>query len=213
MANYFYTDANGHKQCPVSEQQLKELATKGIIGPRTPMETDTGHKGVAEQIPGLFPAQAAEKMGAEIGRAAGQAALQAGQAAIQIGQAAVKTSIYAWLTDFAFRNMQPETFILWFWRIVYVIGLLLETVLFLSSCGLCVLLCGSGIEESRGTSLLLLLILLPINCIGFVLGMFFWRFTCEMGIVMFNGIIELAKLIKATRIYVENKNKETEPQS
>ena len=54
--NYFYFDQTNQKQGPVSEQQLKELAAQGIIGPHTPMETDTGHKGVAGQIPGLFPA-------------------------------------------------------------------------------------------------------------------------------------------------------------
>ena len=56
MTNYFYTDTNGNKQGPVDEQQLKELAAQGSIIPTTPMETDTGHKGVAGQIPGLFPA-------------------------------------------------------------------------------------------------------------------------------------------------------------
>jgi len=54
--NYFYFDQTDQRQGPVSEQQLKELAARGIIGTHTPMETDTGHKGVAGQIPGLFPA-------------------------------------------------------------------------------------------------------------------------------------------------------------
>jgi len=55
--DYFYFDQTNQKRGPVSEQQLKELAAQGLIGPYTPMETDTGHKGVAGQIPGLFPAQ------------------------------------------------------------------------------------------------------------------------------------------------------------
>jgi len=54
--NYFYHDQTNQKQGPVTEQQLKELAEQGVIGPQTPMETDTGHKGTAGQIPGLFPA-------------------------------------------------------------------------------------------------------------------------------------------------------------
>ncbi|MGL4943766.1 MAG: DUF4339 domain-containing protein [Thermoguttaceae bacterium] len=53
MPNYFYTDANGQKQGPVDDQQLQALATQGNITPHTPLETDTGHKGVAGQIPGL----------------------------------------------------------------------------------------------------------------------------------------------------------------
>ena len=56
--NYFYYDQNNQKRGPASEQQLKELAAKGLIGPHTPMKTDTGHKGVAGQIPGIeFPPQ------------------------------------------------------------------------------------------------------------------------------------------------------------
>ena len=54
--NFFYFDQTNQKCGPVSAQQLKELAARGIIGQHTPMETDTGHKGVAGQIPGLFPA-------------------------------------------------------------------------------------------------------------------------------------------------------------
>jgi len=54
MTHYFYTDANGHRQGPVSKPQLKDLAAQGIIGQYTSLETDTGHTGMAGQIPGLF---------------------------------------------------------------------------------------------------------------------------------------------------------------
>ena len=53
MANYFYIDANGQKQGPINDQLLQTLAAHGVINPHTPMETDTGHKGVAGQIPSL----------------------------------------------------------------------------------------------------------------------------------------------------------------
>jgi len=56
MANFFLTDANGNKRGPYNEQQLQSGIAKGIITPTTPLETDTGHKGLAGQIPGLFPA-------------------------------------------------------------------------------------------------------------------------------------------------------------
>jgi len=56
MPNYLYIDAHGQKQGPVNDQQLKTLATKGVIVPDTPLATDTGHKGLAGQIPGLFDA-------------------------------------------------------------------------------------------------------------------------------------------------------------
>ena len=56
MPNYFVTDANGKKHGPITPQQLKALATQGKIAPSTPLETDTGHKGTAGQLRGLFDA-------------------------------------------------------------------------------------------------------------------------------------------------------------
>ena len=56
MPNFFYPDQNNQKQGPVNEQQLKALTAQGVINPNTPLITDTGHKGVAGQIPGLFAA-------------------------------------------------------------------------------------------------------------------------------------------------------------
>lgn len=53
MPNFFYTDANGKKQGPVNDQQLKTLARTGVISPDTPLETDTGKERVAGQISGL----------------------------------------------------------------------------------------------------------------------------------------------------------------
>lgn len=60
MTNFFYFDQNGQKQGPVNDQQLKALATQGVINPQTPLETDTGHRGQAGQIPDLFAAPALE---------------------------------------------------------------------------------------------------------------------------------------------------------
>jgi hypothetical protein len=53
---YKYLDANGVSQGPVNEPQLKALAAQGIINPQTQMATNTGHRGLAGQIPGLFNA-------------------------------------------------------------------------------------------------------------------------------------------------------------
>ena len=59
MPNFFYFNATGQKFGPVNDVQLKSLATQGAIHPQTLLETDTGHRGQASQIPGLFavPAQ------------------------------------------------------------------------------------------------------------------------------------------------------------
>jgi hypothetical protein len=53
MTNFFYTDANGNKQGPLNTQRLQALTNRGIITPETPLQTDTGHTGLAGQIPGL----------------------------------------------------------------------------------------------------------------------------------------------------------------
>ena len=52
MTNFFYTDTSGQKQ-QINDQQLQALAAKGIITPTTLLETDSGHQGMAGQIPGL----------------------------------------------------------------------------------------------------------------------------------------------------------------
>ena len=56
MSNFYYTDANGRRQGTFTPQQLKALVAQGIITPDTPLETDSGHKGKAGQIKGLFNA-------------------------------------------------------------------------------------------------------------------------------------------------------------
>ena len=53
MPNFYYTDANGQRKL-VNPQQLKALAVQGLITPDTELETDTGKKGKAGQIKGLF---------------------------------------------------------------------------------------------------------------------------------------------------------------
>jgi len=54
MSGYFYIDANGQQQGPVSKRRLQILAARGAIEPNTPIETFAGHKCSAEQIPSLW---------------------------------------------------------------------------------------------------------------------------------------------------------------
>jgi len=53
MPNFYYTDANGQRGL-ITPQQLKALAVQGVITPDTELETETGQKGKAGQIKGLF---------------------------------------------------------------------------------------------------------------------------------------------------------------
>jgi hypothetical protein len=54
MANFFYSDTNGTKQGPLTVQQLQALIDRGTIKPDTLLETDSGHTGLASQVPGLI---------------------------------------------------------------------------------------------------------------------------------------------------------------
>ena len=49
MPNYYFTEANGQRRL-IDEQELRKLAEIGIITPTTPLETESGHKGVSGQI-------------------------------------------------------------------------------------------------------------------------------------------------------------------
>ena len=96
---YYYPDANGQKHGPVTEQQLRALAAQGIITPTTPLETNTGYKGVAGQIKGLFPegatsfASAATK-GKELAQQ-GMAGFTKGAGEVMAGLSAAKAAAKA----------------------------------------------------------------------------------------------------------------------
>ena len=53
MAIWFYYDEKSVRRS-INDQQLKSLVGAGVITPKTPLETEDGHKGLAGQIPGLF---------------------------------------------------------------------------------------------------------------------------------------------------------------
>ena len=63
MSNYFYTDASGWKQGPVTQQQLKELAASGGIDPHTPVETDGGYYPLALRSRSMIWKSIAELIG------------------------------------------------------------------------------------------------------------------------------------------------------
>ena len=61
MTIYFYIDANDQKQGPVSKRRLRILASQGTIKPETPLETNTGRKCFAAQIPSLWDSSLASE--------------------------------------------------------------------------------------------------------------------------------------------------------
>jgi len=53
MTKFFFTEANGKQSRPHSKQELQALIERRVITADTPLETDTGHKGLAGKVPGL----------------------------------------------------------------------------------------------------------------------------------------------------------------
>ncbi|MBO7722912.1 MAG: zinc ribbon domain-containing protein [Thermoguttaceae bacterium] len=56
MPNWFYHDDAGIKQGPIDDAQLKALCQSGTITPKTDLETESGYRGKAGQVRGLFGA-------------------------------------------------------------------------------------------------------------------------------------------------------------
>ncbi|GHT18557.1 hypothetical protein FACS1894189_6610 [Planctomycetales bacterium] len=120
MANFFYYDRNGTKRGPIAPQELQDLVVQGIVTPETSLETESGHKGLAGQIPGLnFPSSAPSSQAAQAAMKTAQSAMNATVSIVR--QASERKGILAWLFDFAFRNIKLPVINLWFCRIVYAI--------------------------------------------------------------------------------------------
>ena len=54
MSLWYYYDMSGNRKGPIDSRKIRELAAQGVIVPETQLETDTGKKGLAKQIKGLF---------------------------------------------------------------------------------------------------------------------------------------------------------------
>lgn len=76
--NYFYFDQNGQKQGPVDGQQLQTLVTQGMITAESPLETESGEKGAAKQVPGLKFAVPGEGKKYDLGLPHARAAISSG---------------------------------------------------------------------------------------------------------------------------------------
>ena len=57
MTRFYYFDTYGEKQGPIDSQQLKGLVAQGLVRQETQLETESGQRGQARQIAGLFPKQ------------------------------------------------------------------------------------------------------------------------------------------------------------
>jgi hypothetical protein len=206
MPNYYYFDASGQKYGLVNDQRLQALAAQGVITPNTPLETEGGHRGVAGQIPGLrFPVQTGDS-DAQVS--------DKGLTLVEQFRFRSDTEdmpIFSLLSDFSFRELQPETIFLWFTKFVYGVGLIAIILGGLIYCGTTAFGAFSLAGDTRGASLLLLLTL-PLICLACFVGICWLRFCCEWTIITFHysirWLIGLAKLPYAVCMFLEAKSKE-----
>ena len=211
MAHFFYFDQLNQKRGPYNEQQLRELAAQGAIGPNTPMETDAGHKGLAGQIPGLkFPAQTGGSD--EQISAPGLTIVEQ----FRFRSDTEDTPILSLLSDFSFQELQPETIFLWFTKFAYGTGLILIILSTFACCGY-VIYGAVAVQFSAdhvpypGVVSLVLLLALPFICLSGFLLLCWHRFCCEWSVITFHysirWLIGLAKLPYAVCMLLESKSK------
>ena len=179
MPNYFYTDENGSKWGPLTAERLQTLIDRGTITQVTQLETDTGHTGIAGQIPGLnFSNVTPPRQSAAYEQTDGSAGTP-------------------WLFDFAFQDIRlPKngrrvcSFIYTCCVVTFAINGIL---------GLC-LLNPTYSPEVMTAAIIFLVFYLFSSFIFLVLI----RVVCELLIVLLDWIAENQK---ASRLYIENNKK------
>ena len=182
MPYYFYTDESGTKQT-VNEQQLQGLINQGIILPTTPLETDTGHTGLAGQIPGLNFNTAAPSPFAQPAQATPKVS---NRTHTSQDAGSIAMSIKSWLLDFAFRDLRLPVINLWACRIIYAICCIASI---LWGIAVTFVLVGVGF----GGDATAIFIGCPLVWLGVAVFIFLARLFCEWYIIVFDWIVETTK--------------------
>ena len=182
MPNYFYTDVNGIQQGPLTSQQLQTLINRGTVEPTTPLTTDSGHQGLAGQIPGLnfdtaVPPSFARSPQYSPPRTSKPYAQQSGTS--------VGGSIVSWLTDFAFRDLRLPVINLWACRIIYAICCIAAVI----ALPIWILVAIVSLAEVPAA----LLIVVPFAVICCAVFVFAARLACEWYIIVFDWIVETTR--------------------
>ena len=195
MPYYFYTGADGQKQT-VNEQQLQGLINQGIILPTTPLETDSGHSGLAGQIPGLNFNTASPSPFAQPTQAPQTLARQAGMMATNVGVGGILLWLL-WLLDFTFRDIwlhKNGRRVCSFLYICCIVTLAINGLL-----GVCLLNPMYSAETMIAT-----LVFLVCYLLSSFIFLVFVRVICELLIVLLDWVAENKK---ASRLYIENSEK------
>jgi len=192
MTSFFYTDENGQRQGPCNVQQLQTLVDMGILTPDSPLETDTGHKGNAGQIPGLrfitvpppspYPRTTDNTFQHETST----------------------RSIFLWPLDFAFRDLRFPVILLWVCRIFYAIvfGLTILSGVWYS---FVILTNAARFGQFSSAAPAMAFVAVLVLWIGLVLYIVILRLCYEFFIIVFNWIDATTK---AARIYIEEQEKQ-----
>jgi len=199
MPNYFFTDSDGVKQGPLTAQRLQILADRGIITPTTPLETDTGYKGTAGQIPGLNFDVAMPPPFTQTPQAAPQATASKYP---QRNKANLEGSVVKWSFDFAFRDLRLPVINVAICSIIYIICCIASILLGLSTS---YWIFGMNMDESfmaPATFISISLVWLVVTFLILAVRLF-----CEWNIILLDWIIETKK---AAQLYIENNKKEQE---
>ena len=202
MPNYFYTDASGQRRGPVDDQQLKTLAGSGVITPKTPLETESGYKGTAGQIPGLKFSSSGVNVNS-VPLPFDQTAQ-----AIRVHAQQATGSIRSWLFDFSFQDIRINIAMLWYCRIVYVLSWIVTIIgglwwTFLLFSGTAFAINHSG--NNAPYALLVIIIGVPLIWLVCAISMFFTRLCLEFFIVLVDWMVETTK---ASKLYIENNKRE-----
>lgn len=205
MTSYFYFDSNGQKQGPVTEPQLKALAEQGVITPKTQIETDTGHKGFAEQIPWLkfgtavHGSPTSNPVDAKRSRQTPHPLPPSGQSNESKFQ-----YYFGWLTDFSFQDFWLPALNRTLCKIFYILSLI---AIILLGLWLTFMLFASVAWDPTLLTLLGAIIAVPFVWIGCVFLMLEARLFYELCIIVIDWIF---KTTKAAQIYIENSKVEND---
>jgi len=188
MPNYLYTDESGQKYT-LTEQRLQTLIDRGVITPTTPLETDTGHHGLAGQIPGLNFDNVAPPPSAPRPQRTGAShkqtlAMQAGTMARNAGVG----GILVWLLDFAFQDLRLPIINLWACRIIYAICCIAAILWGVFATFMFISIAAGEYGDASA-----IVIGIPLAWLGAAVFVFLSRLFCEWYIIVFDWIIETTK--------------------
>ena len=202
MAIFYYYDQLGRRQGPINSAQLKALADHGVITPDTMMESETGHRGKASQLPNLFPSGPTGEPGG-VSSDSGSSYAEAG-ASLQTGANSGYNSpvqrmadhwpggLEAWLRNFSFTDLRLPAVNLILSRWLYIFCyIVFHVILILAAIALCVV---PILNLREGIQVLLIPIIgIPLLILYRYIGLIGLRLGFEVYILIWDWIISTTR--------------------